>query len=611
MIKNVDKKIENIIFIVLIAVIAIFFLFLLVVSISSTEYCQFETFSESLLDDNKTNIEITPKEISLIPEIKNINCIGKIASYSLDDSSPKQIGVYGSTNFLYLLNLMTLSINLFFIIFKKNNTYLYLFLITSMHLITEYLFKAPFSKWLISYENIVLLPILISLYFSTLNFDKKTFEKCIFSIWIFCLFLNYDYFFWISIVIFVFKMLQKNYNFQIKKAYFLSYFVIFYSIRAISALLKNSETWRRLSSNIYESPYFFNDLKILFEYFNCNYYFDATYCAEKFNLGYGPLTLLISFKNNEEFLSLFFAIIFIIIFLLFGIRLIKSSIYPGIMLMILLSPPINFVIERLNMDFIILLVCLVLFKNYENKYIFKSLILLIFVLLKLYMVAVIFTLIFVSLKKKQIMISFFNSLLTLISVIYLFNVLISSETMLSKIPNPFGYSWSFGLVSLAKNLSMIFTQTTQINFYITLVLIITFIIFLLYKRNFNLDIADKDAYLTYSIISIFVITGMFSNFDYRLALLLPLFTLRKDIFVNDLFDNLIVLFMLSSSSPYVRNFSLNPIYGFSDFFASLIILINSLLFILILSICIFALINLFLSTVVKKNFRKDQLILSE
>jgi hypothetical protein len=227
------------------------------------------------------------------------------------------------------------------------------------------------------------------------------------------------------------------------------------------------------------------------------------------------------------------------------------------------------------------------------------------------MVAVIFTLIFVSLKKKQIMISFFNSLLTLISVIYLFNVLISSDTMLSKIPNPFGYSWSFGLVSLAKNLSMIFTQTAQINFYISLVLIITFIIFLLYKRNFNLDIADKDAYLTYSIISIFVITGMFSNFDYRLALLLPLFTLRKDIFVNDLFDNLIVLFMLSSSSPYVRNFSLNPIYGISDFFASLIILINSLLFILILSICIFALINLFLSTVVKKNFRKDQLILSE
>ena len=495
--------------------------------------------------------------------------------------------------------MLILSINLLFIFFKKKNNYLYIFLILFLHIVTQYSFKSSFTNWLFTYESLVLVPILISLYFSTRDVDENVFEKLIFSIWIFSLFLNYDYFFWVSIFFFLLKILKEDYQFETTKNYFKVYFTFFYFLRIISSIIQDLDIWRRLSSNIYESPYFFNDLKILFEYFDCNFYFNSVYCAEKVNLGYGPLTLLISFKNNPEVVSMLFAILLIVTFLFFGNKAIELSKYPGIIMMILVSPPINFVIERLNMDFIIMLTCLLIFKNYEKNYIPKSLIIFCFVLLKLYMVSVLFVLIFIGLKKEKIKVSLVNFILFLMSIIYLFSVLTSSETMLNKIPNPFGYSWSFGLVSLSKNLLMLLGNTNQMYFYILLFLLVLLIILFLYKRNFNLKIDKNDEYMTYSIISIFVLTGLYANFDYRLALLLPLFLLNKDVIKNKFFDNILILFILSSSSPYVKNFSLNPFYNLKDFFASSIILVNTILFIMLLSMGSLVLIRLLFSATPK------------
>lgn len=107
-------------------------------------------------------------------------------------------------------------------------------------------------------------------------------------------------------------------------------------------------------------------------------------------------------------------------------------------------------------------------------------------LLKLYLIAALFTLGVVGFKNNNFKIFSFNFFLTFVCLLYLGTIFYNNNSLAAAIPNPFGHSWSYGLVSLYKNLFQLGVNISFENTYIIFLVILGYLIFKLhnFKQRF-------------------------------------------------------------------------------------------------------------------------------
>lgn len=379
----------------------------------------------------------------------------------------------------------------------------------------------------------------------------------------FLIFYKYEYFV-ITALIFGLLIITNLYEVKINQFFLKISFLSFLIARLISGYNLNiSNIWINLSQMNYSLTGRFIDLQSVFWSLNCNSVINGEYImygSEQilncpYNISYGPLFEIISFKNNVLFSTFFVtALAFLLIYLYFIDSLAKydnKSSY--IFTLCMFSPPVNFLLERMNFDIIIYITIFIIYTKIKNHYI-KNFIFLVLAMLKYYPIFLVFgNLIFKLVKKQK------SKILPDILGIILFSLFISYYSFNSSILNqpvrPFRSDRTFGILSDALNISNIFKTDYKLN-YIFLVLIILLIILFIKKEFTYSYLFENDK--NHNLIFMFLSLSFFANYDYRLAFLILIFSSiskagNKNIFIS------FYIFIFSSPSllhAYGNNFQL-------------------------------------------------------
>ena len=149
-------------------------------------------------------------------------------------------------------------------------------------------------------------------------------------------------------------------------------------------------------------------------------------------------------------ISLIFSIIAGISFLLFYNFLFNSFNEKLLIVFLTLSPPVNFLFERMNVDLFLFLITYYVLKNYQKRKIFNSFVLLLLFFIKLYPLGAIGGLILVGLKNRDFKTVIINCLTSIIAIYYVIFQHDFEETNFVNTPDLFR---SFGLSTNFENLS--------------------------------------------------------------------------------------------------------------------------------------------------------------
>lgn len=341
--------------------------------------------------------------------------------------------------------------------------------------------------------------------------------------------------------------------------YFKKFFLGYYS--------DSPDIWKSSFYSSYE-PYF-PDLILVLRQINCN-------SLDCLNVsGYGPLLYFIRTAINID--------IFIenyLYFLFFGICIFILRIfshfekYTNLLLIALVSPTLNILIHQMNIDFFFIIAAVICIQNPSKNKLLKAFVILIIALLKLHPAALILGLIIVGFLKKDKKIFIINLTSLIVFLVTLILYLFGQNSLLSS-PRPSGLQNSVGLLSVSQYLWINFIQIT--NQYRDVLIIYMFLgVFLLI-----IFMKTKERYLSTGshvsdiefIFSLWVFLNyLYANYDYRTAILMPIFFITLSAERNKESRILLLLFILSP---------INAIYNI--YLLNLLILIKTILFFIILS----------------------------
>lgn len=377
---------------------------------------------------------------------------------------------------------------------------------------------------------------------------------------IYLVFFNYRFFGLVAIIYFFIRE-QENIGDYITKRFknfYLFFPLFFYSIRFVFATSPYFDSQLRgvSQSNYFEKARFL-DLQHLFLELFCNkkeinfsykYFFDESWSNScPYNNYWGPLSRVLTI-NIDNILLLTLLTSFVVLVLIYIIYF-KSYKHINnnhdLLFLISLSPPLNFLIDRMNVDIIIYLVCFWIFKS-ENLIYLKLTILVFFSLYKIHPLFLLFGFLGYFLIKKDIKKTLFTFFCLLTSGIVIINYYLNNEFYTAR---PFQVKWSFGILSDAISLNKFF-GLNLIVFYIGLILVILFFTFYLYLHNKNKILTDD---ISVFVISIwFLLTSLYANYDYRIPLLYFIFfKLYK--FKNKLLNYSLFIFIFFSPPPAFSN----------------------------------------------------------
>lgn len=368
----------------------------------------------------------------------------------------------------------------------------------------------------------------------------------------FVAFLDYDYF-PVSAILFIFLIKFKIFEIYFKKIYLLIFVNFFYIIRFISSIYPNMNNfWISASQKNYSLNGKFIDIQGVFWNLNCNSLNASEYTlfgTEQtllcpYSVSYGPFFKFIAYENNvllNSYVFSFFSILLILIYFNLLIFKAQSANFYFIAL-ISISPPINFLIERMNLDIFIFISIFVCYKCIKNDNI-RNLFLFFLALLKYYPIIFIFgSLIFKMLNKNK-------ALFSEILLLFLFTFIYLYENILNENPyppvQPFRVDRTFGILSQSIAFERIFNVNKNVA-YIALILFIATLFFLLRKMfDYSEVISDQ---FTHDVVFTFIIISLIANYDYRI----PLLFLILNTLLESKNCNLVILFILfvfSSPSP--------------------------------------------------------------
>jgi len=382
---------------------------------------------------------------------------------------------------------------------------------------------------------------------------------------IYLLFFNYRYFGLVVIIYFFIREHEKIGDCITKKFknFYLLFPLFFYSVRFIYATNPyfDSQLGRISQSNYFEKARFL-DMQHLFLELFCNkkevnfsyeYFFDKSWTNSCPYYNYwGPLSRVLTIKSDNIWLFTLLTsfVILILIYIVYFKNFKQLNSNHDLLFLISLSPPLNFLIDRMNVDIIIYLVCYWIFKS-NNLIYLKLTILLFFSLYKIHPIFLLSGFLCYFLIKKDIKKALFTFFCMLTGGIVIINYYLNNEFYTAR---PFQIKWSFGVLSDAISLNKLFGLNI-IVFYIGLIFVILLFTFYLYTHKNNKLLTDD---ISVFVISIwFLLTSLYANYDYRIPLLyLIFFKLYK--FKIKLLNYSFFIFIFFSPPPAFSN---NLIYS--------------------------------------------------
>lgn len=332
-----------------------------------------------------------------------------------------------------------------------------------------------------------------------------------------------------------------------------------------------------------------NNLKKINQEFNYVYLFGSNTKSCPFDIGWGPLANNLSINLdiwNATLITGFVALLGLLILHLISLNYSNDLFITSI---IFLSPPVNFLFERMNIDLLIFILMFYIFKNFERNNLFKSLLIFIIILFKVHPIGLIpGILIFASIKKdkKIFYINFVIGVLASYIILFLTN---STGSITSKVyPDDFGRS--FGLLNNFEILTFYNQKLGTKYLIVSLVVYLCILVFVLLriKKNFSSSKIEYFDYLMTSLFSWFIFVSIFENFDYRLGFIILLAS--KFDLNNKLYLFFFLFVFLSPLNTYgIENLvSYNVLIYFIKNF-----LFHSILLIMILNLLKLEMLNIF------------------
>ena len=311
--------------------------------------------------------------------------------------------------------------------------------------------------------------------------------------------------------------------------------ISFFALRFIFALSDRfNYLWKHFSLTNYASDERFWDLQLNLISMKCiigsvdNYYlkFSSTsYKSCPYSAKYGPLSTKVPYFGDiwiGTLLLSFLVIICITGVYIYFIRKTGKNFF--FITTLLLIAPMNFLIERMNIDIFILLF-LLLAVSYYDKFPKLSIVLItILSLYKLHPFGVLIGLLFYSFiydSKKN-----FNNLINAtfsFAVLYLLDSIFFTNSLIDTEWRPAGLDITFGILSDSLILSQIINTSFLLNYFLILGLIVIFTIFFDFTSIMNFhNYEKKDNLLYFSFIFLFFLNSLYANYDYRIPLFFPL-----------------------------------------------------------------------------------------
>lgn len=355
---------------------------------------------------------------------------------------------------------------------------------------------------------------------SLLGYQKRVIKFFVFNFLIFLrffpIFQNKYFYFWNNIF-------QQNYLFGDGKFYAEN---IFFDLQLFFISLGCNDT---LSFN--KSPY-------ILRY--SGYYLEDSKYQCPYKIPYGEV--LNNLNISYEFIwqaTLIVAFLSLIIFYIVYLDLVanRSSRDFLVVTTIFLSPPINFLTARLNIDLIIFIFLYFAFKYLKNSNLLNILIFFIS-LLKFYPAILIFADMLLKLLKRDYKRLFTPFILSILSIYYFF-IFDSNYDSVSFFAKTTESHRAFGVL----NDILYITKLFNLN-----ILFVTIVLVGLIFYFINLDLINKNFYFDneqIKIIIMFFFISFFVNYDYRLIVLLLLLK-NYSIFQNKIFLSSYLIFIYSS-----------------------------------------------------------------
>ena len=304
---------------------------------------------------------------------------------------------------------------------------------------------------------------------------------------------------------------------------------LFFIFRFLSSLFPNfDQVWINISQKNYALKQKYIDIESVFTAFSCNFLGAGSYSFSNntysincpHTVSYGPFFEIIGFKNNPIISKYIFSFFVFSLILIYYFNILKSLNlkYSYIFSLSLLSPPVNFLLERMNFDIFIFISIYVIY-NHISKESYRSLIIFFLALMKYYPIFLLAGSVVrnvINKKYKQLKINFIYLGIYFYSFLYLY---FSESNILAQPVRPLRPDRTFGILSDALNLRNLFV--TDINLvYISLLVLISFITFILRSKVQTHSLVSKD--MDHDLIVMFLTISLFANYDYRLAFLILL-----------------------------------------------------------------------------------------
>lgn len=405
----------------------------------------------------------------------------------------------------------------------------------------------------------------------TLNNQKivKFFELLNYLIF-FGILYNYEvfiYFFAASYLCFYFLNCRKvriklNYRFLVVAKFFP---IIFYIFKFVFSLSQNlNYFWEKSSQAAYSSTARFIDAQQFFMGVKCNTIpntkFEYIYKFTQINqqcpkpIGWGPLPELLRVSGDIWILSLIFSIFAFISFLLYYNYLFNSFNEKFLIVFLALSPPVNFLFERMNADLFLFLITYVILKSYQKHKILNSFALLLLFFIKLYPLGAIGGLILVGLKNQDFKTVIINCFASFIAIYYVIFRHDFEETNFVNTPDLFR---SFGLSTNFENLRYA-NSIYDFNILVFLLLIYSFLMIFSTYKLFDRKILDriKSEFVTIPYFTLFVFISLYESYDYRLFIFIFLPTFFNKVENSNLLYFVVTLLIFSPVS-IVGDYSFN------------------------------------------------------
>lgn len=479
----------------------------------------------SIVDENDL---VMKKDIYIIPDLENVICLGKVVNIEKNPDGSKIVFIGSNPKVITILKVFLVILLVSVLILKKTflktlswiGLFGYLFL---------YLIESPgdsFFQHFYQDRSYILFFLLL------INIFNKNLNLFLFSLTYF-VFVDYNYFGVYILIIFLinrFEYQVKEQNIFVMK---IGSFIFLFS-RYLYGFFENLiESWARLSQVNYLVTVRFWDIQWFFSKLSCNsdssllyqYKYSNLYFECPTDYSYGPLSEIIKLNLDIWNYSLIYTLIFFIILYSIYFKLIdfykKESLFITILLF---SPPMNFLLDRANLDLMIMIGLLILFLTNIKISNFKVFILFLFSSVKLHpigAIAGIWLYAIIHRSKKLFTASSFGIISFVIIYIYTL-INFNSRT----IPPAKREDLAYGFLIDASYLAEI-TALSSTIFYSAIIFIFTLFLYLKTKKHISsrLILLENYEIQYFCFVVWFIITNFYENYAYRYPIFYFLFFL--------------------------------------------------------------------------------------